>query len=233
MSSPAHRGPHPDDARLFGEGALAVMRRAAEEVCWLMGRGWSRESAVRAAGDHHLLEQRQRVALGRGCCSDADAQARRARALDWEVVRGRTLRIDGFNLVIAVEVALGGGALVRGRDGGLRDLAGLRGSYHTVEETDRALALVRATLEEAGAGGAAWLLDRPVSNSGRLRSRILATGGPGTQQVDLVDDPDAALIGTEDVVSCDARILDGCRSWANLHAWTIARHVPAAWIVEL
>jgi hypothetical protein len=182
-------------------------------------------------GNHHQLEQRQRVALARGCCSAEQAASRRARALPPAGVRGRDLRIDGFNLVIAVEVALGGGVLVRGLEGALRDLAGLRGSYHLVTETDAALAAVGETLTALGAAGVHWLLDRPVANSGRLRDRVERAGWPGA--VALVDDPDALLLDGDGVVTADAQILDRCRSWANLHAWVIERHAPAAWIVSL
>lgn len=229
-----HRGAHPDDERLFRGGAeVERLRRAAEEVCWLLGRGWNKEPAVRAVANHHLLEERQRVALARGCCTDEQAQRRAAKALPFPALRGRDLSIDGFNLVIALEVALGGGVLVRGRDGGLRDLAGLRGSYHLVAETEPALAAVRATLEEAGVASVRWLLDRPVSNSGRLKGCIAAAGGPGHDRVELADDPDGLLRVESGVVSADAVILDGCGSWVNLHALVIERHVPGAWIVAL
>ena len=49
---------------------------------------------------------------------------------------------DGFNLIITVEVALSGGLVLDCHDGTVRDLAGLRGSYHPVDETDGALDLI-------------------------------------------------------------------------------------------
>ena len=50
----------------------------------------------------------------------------------------RTLLVDGFNLIITIEVALSGGLVLDCADGTVRDLAGLRGSYHPVDETDGA-----------------------------------------------------------------------------------------------
>ncbi|WP_041219291.1 DUF5616 domain-containing protein [Desulfitobacterium dichloroeliminans] len=48
------------------------------------------------------------------------------------------LIIDGFNLIIALEVTLSGSIIILGRDGVQRDLAGLRGSYKIIEQTDKA-----------------------------------------------------------------------------------------------
>jgi len=85
-------------------------------------------------------------------------------------IQGRDLAVDGFNVIITLEAALSGGVLLRGRDGRVRDLASVHGSYRRVEETPEALdMLVAAT---AHAASAVWVLDRPVSNSGRLAAML-------------------------------------------------------------
>ena len=48
----------------------------------------------------------------------------------------------------------------------------MHGSYRKVEETLPALRLVGKTLAHFGVADALWLLDRPVSNSGRLKKII-------------------------------------------------------------
>lgn len=235
MSRTQHRGPHPDDARLFSPDTLPRLRRAAEEVAGLLDRGYSTATALTAVGNHHQLELRQRVALSRGCCSEAARQARQARALTPEQLTGLELYIDGFNLMIALEVALGGGVLMEGRDGCLRDLAGLRGSYHLVVETETALAYVGQALMSLGVAGAHFYLDAAVSNSGRLRSVILeqATAWPLTVTVELLPNVDPTLAALAGVVSADAVILDACSSWVNLAVWIVARNIPDARLIHL
>jgi hypothetical protein len=227
-----HRGAHPDDARLFGPAALPKLRRAAEEVRWLVGRGYAKPAAVEWVGGHHQLEARARMALQRAVCSDEERRARQARERPAPSARGALLRVDGFNLIITVEVALSGGLILVGDDGALRDLAGLRGSYHPVEETDRALALIGEGLLAIGPARAEVLLDAPVSNSGRLRQRILEAGWSCAVAVELVPNADLVLRGQPLVVTSDAALLDACESWLNLAAWVVA-DLPDVWRLSL
>jgi len=116
-------------------------------------------------------------------------------------------------------------------DGTVRDLAGLRGSYHPVDETDGALDLIGRELGALGLAGARIFLDAPVSNSGRLRARILdfAHRWPFPVDAEVVPNPDAILARGENAVSSDSSILDRCGSWLNLGRFIVDRHIPQAW----
>jgi len=229
------RGPHPDDPRLFAPARLPVLRRAAEEVSWLLGRGYSPETALAAAGNHHQLELRQRVAVSRSCSSDESRDRRVARRTGARAAQGSTLHIDGFNLVIALEVALAGGVLVRGREGALRDLAGLRGSYSVADQTAAALSLVGDYLRPCPPSAARFLLDQRVSNSARLKTLIerIASPWPFPVAVDLVPNPDPVLATLDWVVTADALILEHCGRWVNLASEIVAARIATAWIVDL
>ena len=122
--------------------------------------------------------------------------------------------------------------LIRGRDGAMRDLASVHGSYRRVAETRPALELAAHWLGEWGIGPVAWLVDAPVSNSGRIASLIRAANPTGTAEV--VPDPDPLLILPGDpVATADSRILDGAESWVNLADALVRAAVPAAWVVDL
>jgi len=226
-----HRGAAPEDARLFGAEAAVRLRRAASEIVWLLDRGYPTAPAVQFVGGHHQIEARQRLALSRSVCSRAQRQARLARALQPSELSGTTLRVDGFNIVIALEVALSGGVVIEGFDTCMRDLAGLRGSYHLVEETAPAIQHVGEYAVRRGVRRLEWLLDAPVSNSGRLRAEILRLAGawPLECEVNLVPNPDKVLVHEDCVVTSDAAILDRCGRWANLASWIVQAEVPQAW----
>ena len=118
-------------------------------------------------------------------------------------------RLDGFNLVVTLESALGGRVVLAGRDGCYRDMASVHGTYRRVEETRPALDLAARWLADWGAGQCTWLLDAPVSNSGRLAAMIRAVG-PGWS-AEVVPDPDAVLATPGAVaVTADAGVLDRC-----------------------
>ncbi|AMV40770.1 hypothetical protein VT85_25280 [Planctomyces sp. SH-PL62] len=227
-----HRGPGPQDGELFGEAARPRLATAVAEFSWLLSRGYAQPSALKLVGDRHRLVERQRGALLRCACSDAALAGRRSRRLDVGSIRGRSIRIDGFNLVLTLESALGGGVVLGARDGCFRDLASVHGTYRKVDETRPALELAARRLAAWGIGPRTWLLDAPVSNSGRLAALLRDIDPDG--RVEVVPDPDRLLILPGDpVATADSGILDRCGPWLNLARALIESETPGAFIVEL
>ena len=151
-------------------------------------------------------------------------------------VAGEGLIVDGFNLVITLEAALSGGVLVVGRDGCVRDLSSVYGSYRAVEETERAVLLAGEALAALAPASVLWLLDRPVSNSGRLAERVRAVaqgrGWPWTVEVEF--NPDREIVNSERVaVTSDSNVLDGVARWLNLGRMLVEHNVPGAWVIDL
>ena len=235
MANGHHRSPHPEDATLFAPERLPTLRRAVEEVCWMLGRGYPMSLAVRAAGDRHQLEQRARLAVTRAAAAPDDIAARALRCLDVADLAGRTLDVDAFNVLITLELALGGAPVFVCADGPLRDLAGMRGSYRLAVETDAAIALLGAALARWSVARCVLWIDAPVSNSGRLRALIeeRAAAWSFETAVEMVPDADAALRGRGLVASADAIVIDGSPRWCNLARAVVDRDVPTAWRVPL
>jgi hypothetical protein len=231
-----HRGPDHADRALFSEGRLPDLRRAVGDLSWLEERGYAEPSALKLVGDRYQLKRRQREAVRRASCSDSRRAARERTRVDPADVRGRDLCVDGFNVIITVEAALSGGALFRCRDGCLRDIASIHGSYRQVRETREAVSCVGATLASLGVGRARWYLDSPVSNSGRLGKLMRETAAVHgwSWSVELVKSPDGELVECSDPVSTsDAPVLDRVSEWFNLARTVVEAHVPGAWIVDL
>jgi len=231
-----HRGAHPEDARLFGESWLAALRVAVRELSWLLGRGYRPKSALKLVGDRHNLRERQRLAVARAACSD-ESRARRLRScVGAETAAGAGLVVDGFNLVITLEAALSGGVLVRGRDGCVRDLSSVHGSYRAVEETERAVLLAGEVLASLGPASVLWLFDSPVSNSGRLAARVrdLAAARGWPWEVRAEFNPDRTIVNSDRLaVTSDSNVLDGTARWLNLARLIVERHVSEPWLIDL
>ncbi len=230
-----HRGPHPEDVRLFAAEILPVLHRAVGDLAWLLSRGYAQKSSLKLVGDRYDLVQRQRIAVGRMACSDAEADRRRRHRVTAEQLAGRPLWIDGYNVLTTIEAALADGVILPGRDGTYRDMASMHGSYRKVAETLPALELLGRTLAELQTAECLWYLDSPVSNSGRLKKIIeeTAAAAPWPWRVELVQNPDALLSETDrTVATADSVILDRCRGWFNLARETVARHVPNARVLE-
>ena len=103
-------------------------------------------------------------------------------------------------------------------DGTIRDLAGLRGTYRIIDKTDLAVEAIRKVLEAEGVKEAHFLIDAPISNSGRLSSKIedMFEKSPVEAVCEVINDVDKNLYDRERVITSDAIILDNCRSWYNL-----------------
>jgi hypothetical protein len=231
-----HRGPHPADEKLFVPGAVSALREAIADYSMLLTKNYAEKSSLKLVGDKFSLTQRQRLAIMRSACSDRQLTSRQHRRIAIGDLRGRPVAVDGYNILITVEAAMSGGVIFKGRDGCYRDLASIHGTYRKVAETVPGLSLIGAFMEEVGAGGALWLLDSPVSNSGRLKTLIgrLAGDNNWNWQVELVTSPDARLIKDQVVAaSSDSVVLDGCSRWVNLATEIIMSKLPSAWVIDL
>lgn len=233
-----HRGRHPDDDKLFSVPAIKPMRSAVADLAWLLSHAYAPESALKLVGDRYNLTARQRDAVRRCTCSDSRAAGRKARRVPLRSCAGRAVGVDGYNLLITVEAALSGGIVLVGVDGAFRDLSSVHGTYRRVEETVPALTLIAEALESARVRHVDWYLDKPVSNSGRLKA-ILADlieqrASPLTWNIELADSPDAVLGRYDGIVaSSDSEVLDACDRWVNLAGEIVRKRVDQPWIVNL
>ncbi len=231
-----HRGAHPADAALFAEANIAVLRQAVSDFSLLLTKGYAEKSALKLVGDRFSLRERQRLAVMRSACSAQQLELRKGREVPVSEVAQSPLAIDGYNVLITIEAAMSGGLIFKGRDGCYRDLASVHGTYRKVSETIPAVRLIGRFLSELGPVKALWLLDSPVSNSGRLKTLIggLAEENKWDWEVELVISPDARLIKTNRVVaSSDSVVLDGCRKWINLATAIINAKLPGATVIKL
>jgi len=228
-----HRGPAPEDGLFRDPERLRRLREAVKDLSWLLRRGYSAKAAAELVGNRYQLTARERLALSHASWDRSD----RAGRLRPDELRGQRVCVDGFNLLITLETALGGGVLIRGTDGRIRDLAAVHGNYTLRAETEEAIRLAQEGLQELGVRRSRWYFDRPVSNSGRLAALVesLARELGVEAEAEAVDGVDGRLKRCEGVVvSADAAILDtpGVR-WFDLAEYLIEREIPGAWVVDL
>jgi hypothetical protein len=240
----SHRGPHPDDAKLFAPGKIADLRNAVEDFSLLLTKGYADKGALKLVGDKFSLTQRQRLAVMRSACSDRQLASRNSRRIELNEIEGQSLAIDGYNLLITIEAAMSGGIIFKGRDCCFRDLASIHGTYRKVTETIPAIQLIGDFLEKSGIKKVLWLLDSPVSNSGRLKTLIAELAEKNNWprfdkltagwKIELSINPDYELIRKEDIiVSSDSVVLDNCKKWINLAGEIIKREIKNSWIIDL
>ena len=231
-----HRGAHPEDRKLFAEDQLPKLRAAVNELSWLLTRDYAIKSALKLVGDKFALTERQRLAVSRAACADQSKAHRASTRVAIDELNDQDIIIDGFNLLITIEAALSGGMLMLCRDGCVRDLSSVHGSYRSVDETNRSIELIGVTLDELGAGRVSWILDKPISNSGRLAQRLrnVAAEHEWDWLVEIAFNPDAEIVAASVlVISSDGPLLDRVGLWTNLARHLVEKRVADAWLIDL
>lgn len=229
------RGYNEEDMRLFSENAIINLQKAQVEIQWLLNRGYNMKSITEFVGNSYQFSLRQRNALQRATSSKVNCDKRRKNLISNMNIKNKEIYIDGFNLIITLEVATSGGTLILCNDGTIRDIAGLRGTYKIIDKTDKAIEFIGNCLRELEIDKVKFFLDSPVSNSGRLKSRILKHSEDWScnVEVELVNNPDQNLSVMERVVTSDSVILDNCISWLNLGRTIIENYIEDAKIINL
>jgi hypothetical protein len=148
------------------------LKRAAEEVRYLLDRGYQSGPAVRFVADHHRLPQESRFVLARVVASSTVAASRRGKLIPIEELCGRTVSIDGYNVLITIESLIIGAPVYLCDDGFLRDTRGIFRRYKSSDQTTLALSEIISILKESGVGWAELFLDQQISRSGELASQI-------------------------------------------------------------
>jgi hypothetical protein len=221
----AKRGFVPEDVKNFSPQALEIMRTASRHVCYLVNEGYDLKQSTTFVGNHYLLSERQRLAIMRSVATQAQIENRQKKQVPMTALSGTEVWIDGFNTIITLEVLLSDSILFSCMDGTIRDLAALRGTYRLIPETEEAIRMLFDLLREAGISRVNILLDQPVSNSGRLKTRMAEIGEeyPFTLDILILREVDRELYGKENVITSDSIILDHCLSWVNLTPECLAR----------
>ncbi|MCK4628090.1 MAG: DUF5616 domain-containing protein, partial [Sedimentisphaerales bacterium] len=110
------------------------------------------------------------------------------------------------------------------------------GTYRKVEETIPSLKLIGRTIAELNTSQCLWYLDRPVSNSGRLKTILLqlADENNWNWDVNIVTNPDPILSDSHEIVATsDSIILNRCQRWFNFVGSVINDYIPDAFVVDL
>ena len=131
------RGQHPKDEQSFAEESVTSLQAAANDLAWLKTRGYADASSLKLVGDRYELNARQRTAVARSTCSDQALALRHQRQV--RSAKDQPVYIDGFNLLTTIEAILGGGVILIGRDGCLRDMSSMHGNYRVLSDTDAAI----------------------------------------------------------------------------------------------
>jgi len=231
-----NRGKEGSDDKLFGTSKVQLLiKEALKDMSYLLSRAYAEKSAVQLVGNRYRLNVRQQKAVQGMSASVTQVEQRKLSELTLKQLSEQEILIDGFNLLIILESALSGAYLFKGMDNCYRDLSGVHGNYKRVQQTEKALLLIGDFLKTSETGKVTWVFDKPVSNSGRLKTivRELAEANGFNWEVILNNNPDKLLAESNSVaISSDAWILGRSKRWFNLAGQLIENNIETTTIVK-
>ncbi|MDA3613652.1 DUF434 domain-containing protein [Polluticaenibacter yanchengensis] len=215
-----NRGRNSGDDLLFGNAnAVSRLKEAVADMHYLLSRGFAEKASAELVGNRYRLRARQIQMLKGAAASREQLDLRLSKALTAEALKDKIIYIDGFNLVILLESLLSGAYIFQGLDKCYRDLSSVHGSYKRVNQTQQSIELVAGFHKRVQPKQLIWILDKPVSNSGRLKQLLLdfAASNELDWEVHLEFNPDKYLVETgATVITSDAWVLDHCKWWFNM-----------------
>jgi len=105
-----------------------------------------------------------------------------------------------------------------------------------VDETEVAIQLIGQSLAALKTKSVNWLLDRPISNSGRLAKRIrdCAARNDWPWSVETAFNPDREIVLSDRIaITSDGPLLDQVRLWTNFNRYLIEKRLDEPWLVDL
>ena len=204
------------------------IQEPAEDFRYLLNRRYPRKAALELVGNRYGLTFDERHLLHRGVFSDVDSKSRRKKLIAIKDVRNKDLAIDGHNVLITIEATLSGRPLVLADDGFIRDISGLSGSFTKSETTETAIQLILNVLKKWKPRHTLFLLDAPISMSGRLaeeiRDRLKREDLLGNAMAVKV--PEKILIGFPGVIATsDTAIINPSKKVLDLAGYILRKHL--------
>jgi hypothetical protein len=145
---------------------------ADDDFRFLLNRGYPRDASLELIGNRYSLDRDHRHLLRRGVFAPSVAEERKNKKIALKGLRGKAVAIDGYNCLITLESALKGKTVLLADDAFIRDISGVSGTYRESPVTSQALGLIMDLLLSAVPSEVLFLLDAPISGSGKLAARI-------------------------------------------------------------
>lgn len=149
---------------------LDRLREAANDLRFLLNRGYAKERATDFVARRYLLRRSERNAIYRSVFSDRDTRSTRGKRMRPRAMKDQDANVDGFNVVNTLLSIKAGGPLILCDDGIIRDIAAVHRRFRFSSQAVDAVVEMTETLGSLAVSTAAVYYDAQISRSGDLAS---------------------------------------------------------------
>lgn len=199
---------------------------AAKDFRYLLSRNYNREGALAFVGDKYQLNKNERLKLYRCVYDLQTAEQHRKKLLPIKVIKGKTLTIDGYNVLITIETRLSNKPLLDCDDGFVRDVSAVHGKHKPTLRTEKALKLILKTIRKNKPEKINFFYDSQISRSGELAAltRQLIKRAKLKGSAEAIKNPDTYVIKFGEIIaSSDTVIIEKARKIVDLAGETIKK----------
>ncbi len=185
----------------------------------LREKGYPEKASLKIVGDRYRLSRMERNTLFRGVIAHPACADRKAKIVQAGDVRGSSVGIDWYNVLITVESYLRGMPVFISDDGMTRDSSATHGSYRPATVTERAQDAIFETLRSLAPGRVDVFVDSPIAFSARMADVVRArlSGVAPSFSVTLEHSADYPLKSYHGIVaSSDSVVLDAAERICDL-----------------
>ncbi|MEO2117696.1 MAG: DUF434 domain-containing protein [Methanocaldococcus sp.] len=148
-----------------------MIEKAKEDFRYLINRGYKKDVALNFVANHYKLSKEDRVKIIRTTHSDKEIELTKRKLKKLKDFDGKTIYIDGFNVLIGLEALIKGHDVVLCDDNIYRDFESVYGKYKINKYTDKVISLLLEILKYYNVKAVIYL-DAQVSKSGMLAKKI-------------------------------------------------------------
>lgn len=198
---------------------LLPMKKAAMDFKYLLDRGYPRKASLELIGNRYQLDFNERHLLHRGIFSKKDSQARLKKKIPLGGLKGNSLAVDGYNVLITIEAGISKKPLILGDDGFVRDISGVSKNYKRSDITTEAISLIFKVMKKIKPNYTLFVFDSPISRSGELAQELreLLEKERLSGDAIAIRVPEHILIGFQGIVATsDTAIIDKTRKVVDL-----------------
>ncbi len=202
---------------------LDLLRALAKDLRYLLNRGYHKGPALNFLANRWQLTSLEREILTRAVFTKEEALSRKKKRCSIKALKGRSLAVDGHNVLITVESALRDLPVFVGDDGFVRDASRLSRKFKKTAQTREALKALKRALAKLPLAQVVVYFDAPLSRSGELaaETRKLLETQSFSLEVYTVPSADPCLREASLIATSDSALIDQACKVFDLGAYTL------------
>ncbi|VUT25959.1 MAG: hypothetical protein MASP_01248 [Candidatus Methanolliviera sp. GoM_asphalt] len=150
------------------EERLKALEMPLLDVRFLLDRRYPKDSAINFVSNHYRLIKEDRNILFRIACEKKLSEDRMKKLVPIDLIKGKSVVMDGYNVLITVESLILGYPVFLCDDGVLKDVRAIFHRYRIKKETKESLEKIKILLSKYLPKEVIFIFDAQISESGKL-----------------------------------------------------------------